>query len=152
MLLTARVFPGNRNKQVAPGHFRWLFHPEQKKKRRSDIGENPIFAAKLGGIAPDVNAMHEICRVRRIRRTVGVAHLFAVPVIGSHDALTAKIKKLRNDFPNAFIHRFHRFDPRFQDAGVANHVRIRKIQHDEIVIRHPGQDLVRDWRRAHFRL
>lgn len=96
--------------------------------------------------------MHEICRVRRIRRTIGVAHLFAVPVIGRHDALAAKIEKLRNDFPNAFIHRFHRFNPRLQNAGVANHVRIRKIQHDEIVIRHARQHLVRDWPRAHFRL
>src|SRR2546430_17285588 len=65
ILLTARVFPGNRNKQVAPGHFRWLFHSEQKKKRRSAIGENPIFEAKLGGIAREVKAIHRVCWCRR---------------------------------------------------------------------------------------
>jgi len=96
--------------------------------------------------------MHEICRVRRVGRTVWIAHLFAVAVVRREDAFTAKIKELLDDAGTTFVNGFHSFDSRFHNAGVANHVGVSEIKDNQIVIGHPCEDFIGDRQRAHFRL
>ena len=71
--------------------------------------------------------MHKVARVRGIGRTIGIAHLLAIAVVGSHDGFAVELEESWDDPRHAFIHRLYRFDSCFDDACVADHVRICEV-------------------------
>ena len=79
-------------------------------------------------------------------------HLFAIPVVGRDDAFSVEVEQLRDNSTTAFINRFDRFDPGFDDTGVTDHIGIGKIQDDQIKFTQAREKLVGHFKRAHFRL
>ena len=75
------------------GHFFWLRKPEQKEKRRRDIGEDSIFAAEFCRVFGDINEVNEIVRMCGVRRAVRVAHLLAISVIRGDQRFAVELEK-----------------------------------------------------------
>ena len=93
IFLGDRRFLRNRHKQIMPGHLFGLRQTEEKQERGRDIGQNSVFAAKLCRVLRHINEMHKVGGVRRIWRSVWIAHLLAISVVGRDDALAIKIEK-----------------------------------------------------------
>lgn len=73
-----------------PGHLFWLQQCQQKQKCGREIGQDTVLAAKLCGIFGNINEMHKVGCVRGVRRSIGIAHLLAISVIGSDDTFAIK--------------------------------------------------------------
>ena len=72
------------------GHVLRLWKAEQGEQRRRDIGEDTVFDPKLGRVLGHVDQMHEVRRVRGVRRTVRVSHQLAVAVVSRDQAGAAE--------------------------------------------------------------
>src|SRR5205814_4545428 len=99
-----------------PGHLFGLRQTEEKQERGRDIGQNSVFAAKLCRVLRHINEMHKVGGVRRIWRSVWIAHLLAISVVGRDDAFAIKIEKFRNDACDAFVYRLNCLNAGIEDA------------------------------------
>src|SRR5436190_18714351 len=109
------------HEQIVASHLFWLRQPQQKQKSWCHIGQNPVFAPEPCSIIGHVNEMHKIACVRSIRRTITVAHLLAIAVVGGHDGFAVKLEKIGNNPRHAFIHCLYSFDSCFDRASMADH-------------------------------
>ena len=72
-------------------------------------------------------------------------------MVGGHDGFAVKLEQFGDNSRHAFIYRLYRFDSRFDHAAVADHVGIGEVKYDQIVVRHPREQLLGDFERAHLR-
>ncbi len=80
--------------------------------------------------------LHVIKRVRGMRRTIGFTvkgHLLGIAVVGGDDGAAALLGDGFEDLSNADIDRFARLDGRGEVAGVADHVAVGEVDHDQAV-------------------
>ena len=73
-------------------------------------------------------------------------------MVGGDETFSAEIKKFRNDSRATFVHRLNGLDAGFDNSSVTNHIGVREIQNDQIVIGHARENFIGDFVRAHFRL
>ena len=73
-------------------------------------------------------------------------------MVGGDNAFAVELEQFRNYFGATLIDRFDGFDSRFDNAGVADHVGIGKVQDDQIEFVDPLEELIGHFKRAHFRL
>ncbi len=100
---------------------------EQREQSGRDVGEDAIFHAHAARIGRDVDEVDEIGGVGGVGGAVGVAHLFAVPVVGGEEGFAARGKERGDDAADAFVDGLDGFDAGFDDAGVADHVGIGEV-------------------------
>ena len=93
----------------------------------------PSSTRKRLGIFRDVNEVNQIRGVRGVRRTIGIPHLLAISMIGRDQTGAAQRQDCRDDARDTFIDRFHRLDAGRDHAGMSDHVRIGKVQDDQVV-------------------
>ena len=95
--------------------------------------------------------MDQIRGVGGVGRSIRIAHLLAIAVVGRDQTLAAERQELlarsarrhSSIVSTALI-------PAGDDAGMADHVRIGKIQNDQVVFRHSRQHLIRDFAARSF--
>jgi hypothetical protein len=83
-----------------------------------------------------------------------IDHQFGIAVIGGDQQRPALGEDGIGDLSKAGIDRLDRLDRRREHAGVADHVGIGEVQHEEVVLPalDRGDDLARQLRRRHLRL
>ena len=96
--------------------------------------------------------MNKVCGVRGIGRAVGISHLFAIAVVGGDNAFAVELKQFRNNPAATFIYRLDRFNAGFHNPGVPDHIRIGKVEDDEVKFVQVREKIVRYPERAHFGL
>ena len=94
--------------------------------------------------------MHTVAGVRCVRRSVRVAHLFAVAVVRGDQRFAVKLEKFCDNSGTTSIHCLHRFDAGLDHTGVTHHVGICQIQNDQVVVSHAGEHFIADFKRAHL--
>ena len=105
--------------------------------------------------APTSKQRHRIGGVRGVRAAgFRIAHHFAIAVIGGDEKRAAGFLDRLGDAAEPGIDRLHRLDRGRQVAGVADHVGIGVVEHDQIVFAgiDRGDRLVGEFGRRHFRL
>jgi hypothetical protein len=140
----------DRDEQIAAGHFFRLRHPEQKEKCRSDIRENAVLTAKSRGVFRHVNEVDEICGVRCVWRTVSVAHLLAITVVSRNQTFAVQLDQLGDNARATFIDGFDGFNRCRNNPAMTDHVGVREIEDDQVMICHSRQDFISDFNCAHF--
>ena len=84
-----------RRKKIVAGHFLRLRQAEQKQQRRRDVGQDSIFNAKICRVIRDVNEMDQVRGVSGVRRSIGIAHLLAIAVIGRDQSIFRLTTRVR---------------------------------------------------------
>ena len=79
-----------RHEQILSCHLSRLWNAEQEQQRRRDICENTIAQSELVRIGGDVDELHEVGGVSSVGRAIGVAHQFAIAVIGGDERFAAE--------------------------------------------------------------
>ena len=73
-------------------------------------------------------------------------------MVRGDERFAVKFEKFGDNSGCAFIHRLHSFDSRLYDARVADHIGIREVQDDQIVVRHARKHFIGDLKCAHLGL
>lgn len=107
-----------------------LRNAHQIENRWRDIAQNPI--VDLFQFRVDQNNRYRIRRVCGIRTSIRVDHRFAIAMVGDNDGRVAIFQSGSNDFFDALIDRFTGFDRGFENAGVAYHIAVGKIETHKI--------------------
>ena len=83
-----------------------------------------------------------------------IPHLFEVAVVGQDHGRAAELFDLVEDFSDAGIDGLGGLDRRREHAGVADHVRVGKVDDDDIVLAaiEPLENLIADSNGAHLGL
>ena len=136
-------------------HFSRLFHSHQLDQCRNDISKHAVLSELIFRIRIHQNEGNRIGRMGCMRLAgLIVDHLLAVSVIRADEHLAADLLQGFHCASHTGVNGLHRFDSRFDHAGVSNHIRVRKVDDDHIVL--SGQDgfgkTVADFRCAHLRL
>src|SRR6266446_2179990 len=71
-------------------------------------------------------------------------------MVRGDERFAVKFEKFGDNSGCAFIHRLHSFDSRLYDARVADHIGIREVQDDQIVVRHARKHFIGDFKCAYF--
>ena len=106
----------------------------------------------LAGVGGDVEAMHEVGGVGGVGGAVGVAHEFAVAVVGGDEEPAAEFEHFFDDEAHAEVDGLAGVDAGLNDASVANHVGVGVVHDDEVVTFQTADHFKREIRGAHLRL
>ena len=63
---------------------------EQEKKRWRHIGKGTTLHLKIAGLFRDIEDVHKVGRVRGVWRSIAVAHLLAIAMVGSNKKLATE--------------------------------------------------------------
>src|SRR5690606_29884224 len=101
-----------------------------------------------------VHQIHRAGGVLSHGLTVVVQHLLGVAVVGGDQTLTAHFQQRVGNAADAFVDALSGFDGSFVHTGVADHVAVGVVAHDQVefAVFNRGHQFVSHFRRAHFRL
>src|SRR5262249_24836104 len=113
-------------------HFGRLRKTHKVQQRGSDISEPPIMELRPWQVClkDDWNRIRGMRRVRGA--AYGIAHHFAVAMIGRDEDSTSTFDNGLKDPTKAGIYRLYGLDCSVEFARMPNHVRIGKVEHDEV--------------------
>src|SRR5690606_5643788 len=101
-----------------------------------------------------INQIHRAGGVLSHGLAIVVQHLFGVTVVGGNQAFAAHFQQRVGNAADAFVDALSGFYGGFVHAGVADHVAIGVVAHDqvELAVFNGGDQFVSHFWRAHFRL
>ena len=136
------------------GHFRGLFNAEQVKQGRGNVGQFAVVERGNVFRTVDQHRLHVADGVRGIGLAgFFVDHFFRVAVIGGNQQRSVNVFDGLDHSAQALVNRGHRFQSRFHNAGMADHVAVGEIADDDVefLLFDGVNQMVRHFVNRHFR-
>src|SRR5690606_13158132 len=123
-------------------------------ERRGPRRARPSFPTRRSSDLIHINQIHRAGGVLSHGLAIVVQHLLGVTVVGGDQTLTAYFQQRVGNAADAFVDALSGFYGSFVHTGVADHVAVGVVAHDqvELAVFNGGDQFVGDFRRAHFRL
>src|ERR1700730_5560111 len=90
--------------------------------------------------------------MRSVRRTVRVAHQFAIAMVGGHESFAIQSKSFLQNLAHTIIDGFHGFDSGLHDSGMSDHIWVGEIKYHQVIILEPFHHFFGNFWGAHLRL